>query len=50
MKLSMYKGCFRILGEQNPKLSLGIKCEQVFMEKTKETSCCKIWEIAGTDA
>ena len=34
------------LDEENPKLSLGVQFDQVFMEKTWETSCSKIWKIA----
>ena len=28
--------------EQNPKPSLGVQFDQVFMEETQKTSCCKI--------
>merc|ERR1711983_133885 len=37
------KGMFRNAHDQQiPKLSLGVQFDQEFMEKTSETSCCKL--------
>ena len=42
---SMY-GVFRNpYEEQIPKLSSGVQFDQTFMEKTWETSCCKLTEM-----
>ena len=50
IKLSMYGMFWNSLDEQNPKMSLGVPFDQVCMEKTQKTSCCKLREIVGTGA